>query len=80
MGIIEGYALVAVLVAVMATVDLYHPVIKTFDMPTDIKLLYYFVCFILALLVAPVLIYPCLSKTKGMEFRHKFGDAISNDK
>jgi hypothetical protein len=80
MGIIEVYAFLAVLVAVMATVDLYHPVISKFDIPKDIKFLYYFVCFTLAILVAPVLVYPCISKTKGVEFRDKFEEAVFNDK
>lgn len=80
MGMIEVYAFLAALIAVMATVDLYRPVIQKYEMPLDIRFLYYFVCLTLGFLAAPLLLYPCVSKIKGLEFRDNFEKAVFESK
>ena len=76
MELIKVYSFLAILVAAMATIDLYRPVIQKFDMSLDLRSLYYLVCFILSILVAPVLVYPCISKIAGLEFRNAFEDTV----
>ena len=80
MGLISAYFICAAIVALMATVDLYRPVIQKYEMPWDIRALYYFVCITLGTLAAPLLIYPCVSKVKGIEFRDSFEKAVFENK
>ena len=73
--IILWYAGFALLVALACTVDLFHPVIKAnTTLNGTERFIYYFVLFVLALLKAPLLVYPCVNKFKGLEFR----DALSS--
>ena len=73
--ILIWYVVGAFLVALAATVDLFHPVISANkNLPVTERFIYYFVLFVLALLKAPLLIYPCVNKFRGLEFR----DALSS--
>ena len=74
--ILTGYAAMALLVACMATIDLTHPVLSKRVIPWDTKILFYVVNFILAFLVAPAIVYPCLSPLKGVDFRDALDKAM----
>lgn len=76
MELIYWYAAIALLVACMASVDLVRPVLNARNIPLDTKVIFYIVNFILAFLVAPVIIYPCISKLKGIEFRDSLDKAM----
>lgn len=77
------YLFIAAIIAVMSLVDLYHPVLQTQskeDMSLDVRVLHYLVWFVIAFLTAPALIYPCISKLKGVEFRDSLKKALFGDK
>ena len=76
MELIFLYALGAVVIAVMSLVDLFHPVLAKHEMSIDVRTLHYMVWFIIALIAAPVLLYPCFSSIKGMEFRDALEGAL----
>ena len=76
MELIYWYAMGATLVAVMSIVDLYHPVLTQRVMSIDTRIIFYVTFFILAILAAPLLIYPCLNKFKGVEFREAINKAL----
>lgn len=76
MELITWYICGAILVAVMAMVDLYHPVLSKREMRADTRVLFYMTFFIIALLTAPLLIYPCVSRLKGVEFRDSIDKAL----
>ena len=78
MELILWYAVAATLIAIMSLVDLYHPVMTKHEMSLDTRVLYYAVWFIIALLVAPALLYPCFKAIKGLEFRNALEDALFN--
>lgn len=74
--IITWYALGALLVSVMSLIDLYHPVVNMREMSMDIRVLHYITWFFIGMLVAPALIYPCVSSLKGIEFRDALDKAL----
>ena len=76
MELIYWYAAGSILVALMSTVDLYHPVVAKREMGLDNRFLFYITFFLIAILAAPVLLYPCLSKLKGLEFRDAIDKAL----
>lgn len=76
MELIYGYITGALLVALMSIVDLYHPVLKQREMPFDTRVIFYVTFFLIATLQAPRLIYPCISKLKGIEFRDAIEKAL----
>ena len=76
MELIYWYACGAILVAGMAIVDLYHPVLSKRAMSLDTRILFYLTFFVIAVLTAPILIYPCVSKLKGVEFRDSIDKAL----
>ena len=78
MELIYWYAIGATLIAVMSLIDLYHPVMAKHEMPKDTRVLYYVAWFTIAVLVAPVLVYPCFNPIKGMEFRDALEGALFN--
>jgi len=69
MELIEGYIFLALIVAVMSVVDLYHPVLRVRVMPMDTRVIHYVIWFIISFLIAPRLVYPCVSALAGAEFR-----------
>lgn len=76
MELIYWYVIGCVIIATMSVVDLYHPVMSKHEMPKDMRIIYYVVWFLIALLVAPVLAYPCFSSVKGIEFRNALEDGL----
>lgn len=76
MELIYWYAIGAFLVALMSIIDLYHPVLTKRKMGLDSRFLFYITFFLIAVLTAPVLIYPCLNKFKGLEFRDAIDKAL----
>lgn len=80
MGVIELYAGLCFAIALMASVDLFHPIIKEYEMSTDIRVLHYFISFVISLLVAPILLYPCISSSAGIEFRAAYESAVMTGK
>ena len=70
------YAGVALLVAIMSSIDLYHPVISKRELSLDSKILHYITLFLISLLITPLLIYPCLSSIKGVEFRDSLDKSL----
>jgi len=76
MELIYWYIIGAVLVALMSIIDLYHPVLSKRDMPLDIRVIHYVTFFLLAVITAPLLVYPCISALKGLEFRDAIDKAL----
>jgi len=76
MELIYWYVAGAMLVALMSIVDLYHPVLTQRVMPLDTRVIFYITFFLIAVLAAPLLIYPCLNKFKGIEFRDAINKAL----
>ena len=78
MELIIGYAIFAVVIAIMASVDLFHPVLKECDeISRDVKVIYYVTLFALGLLCAPFLVRSCLSPVTGEIFRKALLDSIT---
>jgi hypothetical protein len=79
MELILIYSIFAVIVAFMACVDLYYPVLNKLDYANipGTKNIYYATFFLVSLLVAPFLVYPCLSGMKGVEFRDALYKVLS---
>jgi hypothetical protein len=76
-GILALYALVTIIVAIMATVDLFRPVFsKHTDMPKDLQVIYYITSFLIAMLFAPLMVYPCVSTEANFKFREAFEEAV----
>jgi hypothetical protein len=69
MELIYSYIILASIITLMAIVDLYRPVLNQFELSTDRSVLYYVTLAIISFLVAPILIYPCISSTAGKIFR-----------
>ena len=83
MSYLSMYAFIATIIAVMSIVDLYHPVMQTQskeEMSLEIRLLHYLVWFVIAFLTAPALLYPCINKLKGVEFRDGLKRSLFSDK
>lgn len=78
MELIYWYAVGATLIAIMSLVDLYHPVMAKHEMSKDTRVLYYMVWFIISVLAAPALLYPCFNQLKGLEFRDALEGALFN--
>ena len=76
MELIYWYGFCCMVVAGMSLVDLYHPVLSKREMPWDTRLIFYVTFYIIALLAAPLLVYPCLAKLKGVEFRNAIEKAL----
>lgn len=71
MGEVMIYALIATIITCIAMVDLIRPVIQARVMPLDVRILFYIVNFILAWLIAPLMVYPILVPSAGAEFMDK---------
>lgn len=76
MELILIYTALATLVSLMASVDLLRPVLAKREIPLDAKILHYTTFFIIGILVAPGLLYPCLVPLKGLEFRDALDKAL----
>lgn len=76
MELIYWYGMLAIVVAAMSLVDLYHPVLTKRKMSKLTRVTFYVTFYLIALLAAPLLIYPCLSKFKGVEFRDAIDKAL----
>lgn len=76
MELMYWYTVLAALVALMSVIDLYHPVMQKHKMSLDIRILHYVVWYIISLVIAPLLIYPCFRSLAGVEFRDALDKAL----
>lgn len=76
MELIYWYGIGALVVALMSIVDLYHPVLTKREMSSLTRVTFYITFYLIAVLAAPLLVYPCLNKLKGVEFRDAIDKAL----
>lgn len=69
MELIYLYFAVAIVVVVAGSIDILRPVLSEYELPTDIRVIYYIVFIVLGLLVAPVFLAPLFSKHRRDEFK-----------